>query len=55
MAYTNLTTQGWLDMDDPENSRFYKSIDDGGIMYGYATDLDRAMILKWIEQGAENN
>ncbi|MFC2123566.1 hypothetical protein ACFLU5_02045 [Bacteroidota bacterium] len=55
MAYTSLTTQGWLDTDDPENSSFYKSIDDGGIMYGYATDLDRAMILKWIEQGAENN
>ena len=54
VAYTTLTTQGWIDIDDPENSDFYLAID-GGTMDGYATDLDRAMILAWIEQGAENN
>ena len=54
IAHTTLTTQGWVDTDEPENSRLYLSID-GGTMEGYATDTDRAMILAWIEQGAENN
>jgi hypothetical protein len=53
-AYFDLTSGNYLDLDNPENSSFYIKITDGS-MAGYATDLDRAFILKWIEQGAPEN
>jgi hypothetical protein len=33
----------------------YQSIAPGGSMEALATNQDRALILKWIEQGAQNN
>ena len=54
-SYIELTGGGYINTDMPENSKLYRSIKTGGSMYQYASDLDRAMILKWIEQGAEEN
>ena len=54
-SYIELTGAGYIKTDDPEKSKIYKSIKPGGSMSSYASDLDRAMILKWIVQGAEEN
>jgi len=54
-SYIELTGGAYINTDAPEDSKLYKSIDLGGGMYQYASDMDRAMILKWIEQGAEEN
>lgn len=54
-AYLELTAGGYINTDNPTESKLYKSIDIGGSMYQYASDLDRAYILKWIEQGADEN
>jgi hypothetical protein len=54
-SYTNLINGGYIDVDNPANSKLYTAIDIGGSMAGYATQEDRALILKWIEQGALNN
>ena len=53
-AYTSLTFFGYVDIDAPESSTLYEEINTGS-MKGFATDQDRAIILKWIEQGALNN
>lgn len=37
-----------------EDNELYQVID-GGSMTVYATDLERAYIKKWIDEGAENN
>lgn len=54
-AYFDLTNGNFLNINNPENSNFYKKITGNGSMAQYANDLDRAFILKWIEQGAEDN
>lgn len=53
-AYISLTFFGYVDVDFPEESILYKKITTG-TMYEYATDQDRAIILKWIEKGALDN
>ena len=53
-AYISLTFFGYVDVDFPEESELYIKITDGS-MKQYATDQDRAIILKWIEQGALDN
>lgn len=53
-AYTSLTFFGYVNTDIPESSILYEEINTGS-MKGFATDQDRAIILKWIEQGALNN
>lgn len=54
-GYLDLVGGGYINVEDPVNSKLYKSIDLGGNMYQYASDLDRAYILKWIESGADDN
>lgn len=54
-SYIELTGGGYIKTDNPEQSKIYKAINTGGSMSQYASDLDRAMILKWITQGAEEN
>lgn len=55
-AYNSLIRGGYVtDVSAAENNILYQVIDDGGSMYVYATDLDRAYIKKWIEEGALNN
>ena len=53
-AYTSLTFFGYVDVDLPEQSNIYSKISIGS-MKSYATDQQRAVILKWIKQGALNN
>ncbi|MCP4311032.1 MAG: hypothetical protein GY790_07205 [Bacteroidetes bacterium] len=54
-SFLELTGGGYIETDDPENSELYKSINTGGSMNQYTSELDRAMILKWIVQGAKEN
>jgi len=53
-AYTNLIYYGFIDTDTPEQSPLYVKITTG-TMKVHASDNDRALILKWIQQGALNN
>ncbi|MEO5603755.1 MAG: hypothetical protein ABIR06_22745 [Cyclobacteriaceae bacterium] len=53
-AYIRLTFFGYIYTDAPEESIIYQKISTG-TMKQNATDQDRAMILKWIEQGALDN
>lgn len=53
-AYISLTFFGYVDVDVPEESEIYTKINTGS-MKQYATENDRAIILKWIEQGALDN
>ena len=53
-AWISLTFFGYVDTDVPENSTLYRAID-GGSMERFTTPEDRALILKWIEQGALDN
>lgn len=53
-AYISLTFFGYVDVDLPEESEVYIKITTGS-MKQYASDQDRAIILKWIEQGAPDN
>ncbi len=55
VSYGELIFGDYIDTTDPEKSLLYTKIDIGGTMEQYATDLERAMTLKWIEQGAKNN
>jgi hypothetical protein len=54
-AYNSLWLGEYIIPGEPaENTPLYQSID-GGTMTSYATDLERAYIEKWINEGAENN
>lgn len=53
-AYTSLIYYGYVDTDFPDQSSLYQKITTGS-MKDKATDADRALILKWIQQGALNN
>ena len=55
VAYNNLVLGGYVNTNDPSNSKIYTVISAGGSMEGYASNNDRAFILAWIEQGAKNN
>src|SRR5258708_24268464 len=53
-AYTSLIFYGYVDTDFPDQSELYLKITSGS-MKDKATDADRALILKWIQQGALDN
>jgi hypothetical protein len=55
-AYTSLTVFGYVETDTSkaDQSIIYQKLTTGS-MSKYATDKDRAFLLKWIEQGAKNN
>jgi len=54
-SYDKLFSGNYINAADPSNSSLYTKINTGGSMEPYASDTDRATILKWIEQGANNN
>ena len=54
-AYFDLTSGNYIDTDNPGNSYIYQKLSGSGSMAAYADDYERALILKWIEQGAEDN
>jgi len=53
-AYISLTLYGYVDILDPQASLIYEKITTG-TMKQHASEQDRAIILKWIEQGAQEN
>ena len=53
-AYISLTFFGYVDTTNPENSSLYSKIFSGS-MKNNASDQDREIILKWIQQGALDN
>lgn len=54
-AYNSLISGGYVDTDDPGQSSLYTSLLRGGSMEQYADPGDAELILRWIEQGAQNN
>lgn len=54
VAYGNLINFNYINTTDPASSLFYTKID-GGSMDSYASNEDRSVVLKWIEQGALDN
>lgn len=54
-AYADLFDKNQIDLDNPEQSSLYTKIAPGGSMANYSTPNETAMVLAWIEAGAENN
>jgi hypothetical protein len=54
-SYSELIFGNYIDTSDPANSKLYVKMTPGESMEQYATDMERSMTLKWIEQGAKNN
>lgn len=56
-AYSDLTTGGYVNTLDPENSILYLSVNGGGMPAGRAplSENDKKIILAWITEGAKNN
>ena len=54
-AYNNLTTGGFVDTANPENSIIYSVMAPGGSMSNYTSTGDADKVLIWIKQGALNN
>lgn len=54
VSYNELLGGGYVNVDDPESSTLYTSVRFGS-MKAHAQPGDAAYILKWIEQGAQNN
>ncbi|NNF22185.1 MAG: hypothetical protein HKN67_09595 [Saprospiraceae bacterium] len=54
-AYDALISGNYVDTDNPESSSFYVKIAPGGSMEQFISAGDRALILAWIDQGAQNN
>lgn len=55
VSYDNLIDGDYINTNDPSSSFLYVKIAAGGSMESFASDNERAMTLKWIEQGALNN
>ncbi len=54
-SYDALINGNYINTANASESLLYTKIDTGGSMESYATDAERAITLKWIEQGAKNN
>ena len=55
-AYNSLVNGGYVDTGDPENSRLYLQIISGHTGGNSTTNAtERALILRWIEEGTQNN
>jgi hypothetical protein len=53
-AFTDLMNRGLINTEQPAQSPLYLSVFSGS-MKKFSTSADNALILKWIEQGAQNN
>ena len=54
LSYDNLMNGGYITVEAPASSLLYTKLN-GGSMDGFASSNDKSTILKWIEQGANNN
>ncbi len=53
VSYSNLTSGGYLNTDDPESSIIITKITDGH--FASYSSAEQTLILTWIHQGANNN
>lgn len=53
-SHTALTTQGFVDLQTPENSKIYTKLQ-AGSHSSYTITANKELILEWIKQGAPNN
>ncbi|NND08925.1 MAG: hypothetical protein HKN87_21345 [Saprospiraceae bacterium] len=55
-AYADLFRQGLINVEVPEESGLYtKLIDNSGTHQGRSTASEQAIVLEWINKGAQNN
>jgi hypothetical protein len=56
-AYQAITSGGYVNTTDPENSVLYLSVNGGGMPAGRPplSENDKKLILGWITDGARNN
>ena len=54
-TYMNLINGNYIDIANPASSLLYTKINVGGTMAQYCSPDERALTLKWIEQGALDN
>lgn len=54
-AYTSLLNGGYLNVADPADSKLVKKINSGHATSGNLSGTDKALLIKWIEEGAKNN
>ncbi len=54
-SYNSLFAENLIDIATPENSILYKKIAPGGSMNTYVNAGDPELVLKWIQEGAQNN
>lgn len=55
-AYQDLFNKGMIDVDNPAESSLYtKLVEVGGTHDGRSTPTQQQLILKWLEEGAQNN
>jgi len=54
-AYFDLTNGNFINIDNPKGSVLYEEIIGNGGMAEHSNDRQRAIILKWIQQGALDN
>ena len=54
-AYSSLTSGGYVNLDDPASSEIVTKIEEGHATSGNLSATQKALLLKWIEQGAKDN
>ena len=55
-AYNNLIDKGYVDVDNPRDSELYEKVEEGHPGGSSALNAEElAIILTWIQQGANNN
>jgi len=54
-AFNDLFARNQIDLATPENSKLYTKCAPGGSMNKYCLPGDWDIMLKWIQQGAQNN
>jgi len=53
-AYNSLINGGYIDLADPYNSKLYKKLE-ADTHYRVITEEEKAYIIAWIEDGAQDN
>jgi len=54
-SYASLTNGGFLNVASPSDSELVKKIESGHATSGNLSATQKALLLKWIEEGAKNN
>jgi len=54
-SYNSLTTGNYVNVSDPASSKIVMKINSGHGTSNTISATDKALLLKWIEEGANNN